>query len=161
MIERNVIFFHRYSVFALGSRLYIDFCAFGHYVDDHLRELGAQTILPMGEGDELSGQDESFRGWAKDVFKVTVLNSVNTHMDTSAQVLPIKHKAQHDSNKRSFASLENTFKQTIVFHKEPVLNRLWLTCRRFRIEDCWIFTLSRYTIINEARVKRFHEKHPP
>lgn len=37
-----------------------------------MRELGAQTILPMGEGDELSGQDESFRGWAKDVFKVTV-----------------------------------------------------------------------------------------
>lgn len=54
-------------------------------MNDHLRELGAQTILPMGEGDELSGQDESFRGWAKDVFKVTVLKSVNTHMDTSAQ----------------------------------------------------------------------------
>ena len=48
-------------------------------MDDHLRELGAQRILPMGEGDELSGQDESFRGWAKDVFKVTVLNSVNTN----------------------------------------------------------------------------------
>lgn len=41
-------------------------------MDDHLRELGAQTILPMEEGDELSGQDESFRGWAKDAFKVTV-----------------------------------------------------------------------------------------
>lgn len=56
-------------------------------MDDYLRRLGAQSILPMGEGDELSGQDESFRGWAKDVFKVTVLNSVNTHthMDTSAQ----------------------------------------------------------------------------
>ena len=48
-------------------------------MDDHLRELGAQRILPIGEGDELSGQDESFRGWAKDVFKVTVLNSVNTN----------------------------------------------------------------------------------
>ena len=54
-------------------------------MDDHLRELGAQTILPMGEGDELSGQDESFRRWTKDVFKVKVLNSVNTHLDTSAQ----------------------------------------------------------------------------
>lgn len=53
-------------------------------MDDHLRELGAQTILPMGEGDELSGQDESFRGWTMDVFKVK-LNSVNTHLDTSAQ----------------------------------------------------------------------------
>ena len=53
-------------------------------MDDHLRELGAQTILPMGEGDELSGQDESFRAWAKDVFKVTVLNSVNTHTQGDA-----------------------------------------------------------------------------
>lgn len=59
----------RYSVFGLGSRLYPNFCAFGHYVDEHLRELGAQTILAIGEGDELSGQDESFREWARDVFK--------------------------------------------------------------------------------------------
>lgn len=133
-------------------------------MDDHLRELGAQKILPMGEGDELSGQDESFRGWAKDVFKVTVLNSANAHIRQHKRinrVLPIKHKVQRVSNKRSFAFLEYTFKQTILFHEEPVLNRLWLTCRRFRFEDCWVFTLSRYTIINEARVKRFDEKHPP
>ena len=30
-----------------------------------------------------------------------------------------------------------------------------------RFEECWFFTLSRYTIINEARVKRFDENHPP
>ncbi|KAL9981801.1 hypothetical protein ACROYT_G010554 [Oculina patagonica] len=59
----------RYSVFALGSRNYPTFCAFGHYVDDHLRELGGQSILTIGEGDELNGQDESFREWAKNVFK--------------------------------------------------------------------------------------------
>ena len=57
-------------MFALGSRLYSNFCAFGHYVDDHLRELGAQAILPLGEGDELSGQEESFRDWARKAFKV-------------------------------------------------------------------------------------------
>ena len=147
-------------------------------MDDHLRELGAQTILSMGEGDELSGQDESFRGWAKDVFKVTVLNSVNTNreggrcpawdsrsrfldvtfwsffvfrycnylfretqtnkVDKTKQnkhtwmrqhkrinhILLIKHNVQRVSKQRSFASLENTFKQTILFHKEHVLDRL-------------------------------------
>lgn len=60
----------RYSVFGLGSRAYPDFCAFGHYVDDHLRELGAQTILTMGEGDDLAGQEELFKEWTKDVFKM-------------------------------------------------------------------------------------------
>ena len=62
--------FCRYSVFALGSRNYPTFCAFGHYVDDHLRELGGQSILTIGEGDELNGQDESFREWAKNAIKV-------------------------------------------------------------------------------------------
>ena len=62
----------RYSVFGLGSRLYPNFCAFGHYVDEQLRELGAQTILSMGEGDEQNGQEESFKEWAKNVFKVSV-----------------------------------------------------------------------------------------
>jgi len=65
-----IAFFFRYSVFGLGSRLYPNFCAFGHFVDEHLKELGAQKILKMGEGDELSGQEESFKEWAKDVYKV-------------------------------------------------------------------------------------------
>ncbi|CAB1320161.1 unnamed protein product, partial [Coregonus sp. 'balchen'] len=32
-------------------------------------ELGGERILRMGEGDELCGQEESFRNWAKKVFK--------------------------------------------------------------------------------------------
>ncbi|KAK2574255.1 Nitric oxide synthase, partial [Acropora cervicornis] len=60
----------RYSVFGLGSRAYPDFCAFGHFVDDHLRELGAETILTMGEGDDLAGQEESFMEWTQNVFKM-------------------------------------------------------------------------------------------
>ena len=63
-------------MFGLGSRLYLDFCAFGHYVDEHLKELGAQRILKMVEGDELSGQGESFREWAKDVYEVILHSTV-------------------------------------------------------------------------------------
>ncbi|XP_039593239.1 nitric oxide synthase, endothelial-like [Polypterus senegalus] len=59
----------RYSVFGLGSRAYPHFCAFGHAVDTLLHELGGECILEMGEGDELCGQEESFRTWASDVFK--------------------------------------------------------------------------------------------
>uniref|UniRef100_A0A672IDE0 Nitric oxide synthase n=1 Tax=Salarias fasciatus TaxID=181472 RepID=A0A672IDE0_SALFA len=59
----------RFSVFGLGSRAYPHFCAFAHAVDTLLEELGGERILRMGEGDELCGQEESFRTWAKKVFK--------------------------------------------------------------------------------------------
>ncbi|KAJ6666693.1 hypothetical protein lerEdw1_020417 [Lerista edwardsae] len=59
----------RFSVFGLGSRAYPHFCAFAHAVDTRLEELGGERILPMGEGDELCGQEEAFRTWAKNVFK--------------------------------------------------------------------------------------------
>ncbi|XP_072839703.2 nitric oxide synthase 1 isoform X1 [Pogona vitticeps] len=59
----------RFSVFGLGSRAYPHFCAFARAVDTLLEELGGERILRMGEGDELCGQEESFRTWAKKVFK--------------------------------------------------------------------------------------------
>lgn len=34
--------------------------------------MGGERILKMGEGDELCGQEESFRTWAKKVFKVSL-----------------------------------------------------------------------------------------
>uniref|UniRef100_A0A8C5TLZ9 nitric-oxide synthase (NADPH) n=1 Tax=Malurus cyaneus samueli TaxID=2593467 RepID=A0A8C5TLZ9_9PASS len=61
----------QFSVFGLGSRAYPHFCAFARAVDTLLEELGGERILRMGEGDELCGQEESFRTWAKKVFKVT------------------------------------------------------------------------------------------
>lgn len=60
----------RFSVFGLGSRAYPHFCAFAHAVDTLFEELGGERILRMGEGDELCGQEEAFRTWAKKVFKV-------------------------------------------------------------------------------------------
>ncbi|XP_015221897.2 nitric oxide synthase 1 isoform X1 [Lepisosteus oculatus] len=59
----------RFSVFGLGSRAYPHFCAFARAIDTLLEELGGERILRMGEGDELCGQEESFRTWAKKVFK--------------------------------------------------------------------------------------------
>lgn len=63
----------RFSVFGLGSRAYPHFCAFAHAVDTLFEELGGERILRMGEGDELCGQEESFRTWAKKVFKVSFM----------------------------------------------------------------------------------------
>lgn len=67
---------YRFSVFGLGSRAYPHFCAFAHAVDTLFEELGGERILRMGEGDELCGQEESFRTWAKKVFKVSCIHRV-------------------------------------------------------------------------------------
>jgi len=54
-------------------------------MDRMLGELGAERIYDIGEGDELCGQEESFRTWAKDVFKVCS-RSVNTEVHYQALV---------------------------------------------------------------------------
>ncbi|XP_038631288.1 nitric oxide synthase, brain-like [Scyliorhinus canicula] len=59
----------RFAVFGLGSRAYPHFCAFARAIDTRLEELGAERILPMGEGDELCGQEDLFRMWSKNIFK--------------------------------------------------------------------------------------------
>lgn len=51
--------------------MYPQFCAFAHDVDQKLSHLGASPLTPMGEGDELSGQEEAFRSWAVQTFKVS------------------------------------------------------------------------------------------
>lgn len=67
----------RFSVFGLGSRAYPHFCAFANAVDTLLGEMKGERLLEIGEGDELCGQEESFRTWAKQVFKVW-LKFINT-----------------------------------------------------------------------------------
>ncbi|KAM8797256.1 nitric oxide synthase, inducible [Eudromia elegans] len=59
----------RYAVFGLGSSVYPEFCAFAHAVDQKLALLGASQLTPIGEGDELNGQEEAFRSWAVNAFK--------------------------------------------------------------------------------------------
>ncbi|XP_033108490.1 nitric oxide synthase, brain-like [Anneissia japonica] len=59
----------RYSVFGLGSTAYPNFCAFARALDSLLGEVGGERICEIGEGDELCGQEQSFKKWATEVFK--------------------------------------------------------------------------------------------
>ncbi|KAL2297502.1 hypothetical protein Nmel_016809 [Mimus melanotis] len=59
----------RYAVFGLGSSMYPEFCAFAHAIDQKLARLGASQLTPVGEGDELNGQEEAFHSWAVSTFK--------------------------------------------------------------------------------------------
>ena len=57
-------------MFALGSSAYPKYCQFGKDVDSLLGRLSGERITPVACGDELSGQEQSFKEWAADVFKV-------------------------------------------------------------------------------------------
>uniref|UniRef100_A0A3B5AHB3 nitric-oxide synthase (NADPH) n=1 Tax=Stegastes partitus TaxID=144197 RepID=A0A3B5AHB3_9TELE len=91
----------RFSVFGLGSRAYPHFCAFAHAVDTLFEELGGERILRMGEGDELCGQEESFRTWAKKVFKVgfTALYNIHKKRVYGAKMLESQNLQSPKSNR--------------------------------------------------------------
>lgn len=59
----------RFGVFALGSKAYPQFCAFGRFLDGVLADLGAQRFTKLGTGDELAGQEQSFSEWTAEAFK--------------------------------------------------------------------------------------------
>ena len=69
-------------MFALGSRAYPNFCAFGHYIQKVVKKLGGEEIYDLGEGNVLCEQEESFQKWALGCFKVwnidrRIINIIN------------------------------------------------------------------------------------
>jgi len=66
-------FFYGFSCFALGSTVYKDYCAFGKALDALLGSLGAERIHRLECGDEMSGQEKTFKKWANDTFQVRLL----------------------------------------------------------------------------------------
>jgi sulfite reductase alpha subunit-like flavoprotein len=73
----------KYTVFGLGNSSYPKFCLHGKYLDESFEALGAQRIVNLGIGDELSGQEESFRSWSVQVYKKT-LQVFNVEINNSS-----------------------------------------------------------------------------
>ena len=57
-------------MFGLGNSSYPKYCAYAKFLDCCLGELGAERIHKIGLGDELCGQEQSFRKWSVSVYKV-------------------------------------------------------------------------------------------
>lgn len=72
----------RFAVFALGSSAYPNFCAYGKYVDNVLGELGGERLTKVSYGDEMCGQEQAFRKWAPEVFKV-----IDVHLEINMSTL--------------------------------------------------------------------------
>jgi sulfite reductase alpha subunit-like flavoprotein len=52
-----------FSVMALGSTIYPNFCAAGIAIDRELARVGGNRVISMQQGDEIKGQADSFRQW--------------------------------------------------------------------------------------------------
>lgn len=57
-----------FAVFALGSRMYPEFAAFGKWMDQTLGELGGIRLLSIGLADELLGQDNVWKTWSQNFY---------------------------------------------------------------------------------------------
>ncbi len=56
----------------MGNSSYPKFNSFSKYLDSSIKELGAERIHEIGLGDELCGQEDSFRTWSIGVYKSAV-----------------------------------------------------------------------------------------
>ena len=53
-----------YSIFALGSTAYPNFCGFGKWLDVTLDSLGAKRLNDIAFGDDLGDAEAAFKAWA-------------------------------------------------------------------------------------------------
>ncbi|KAJ8383900.1 hypothetical protein AAFF_G00213630 [Aldrovandia affinis] len=118
----------RYCIFGLGSRTYPQFCAFAHAVDAKLAELGALRLSPVGEGDELNGQEEAFSAWAGVTFQ-DACQEFGIHSQVSAQLPganhatdiwePLRYRVRHQSG-----TMDRITALSAVFSKDVLPMRL-------------------------------------
>uniref|UniRef100_A0A8B9HBJ5 Nitric oxide synthase n=1 Tax=Astyanax mexicanus TaxID=7994 RepID=A0A8B9HBJ5_ASTMX len=95
--------FDQYFDKSLNYNTTLKFCAFAHAVDDKLAELGAKCVTPIGEGDELNGQEEAFSAWACTAFKAVCKEfGIESQLSGAERLTdnwePQRHRVQPDSS---------------------------------------------------------------
>lgn len=72
----------RFAVFALGSSAYPNFCAYGSFLNKILCDMGGERLKNITYGDEMCGQEHTFRKWAPEIFKVTYAHVNRNDIDS-------------------------------------------------------------------------------
>uniref|UniRef100_A0A8C5NQL2 Nitric oxide synthase n=1 Tax=Junco hyemalis TaxID=40217 RepID=A0A8C5NQL2_JUNHY len=147
----------KYAVFGLGSSMYPEFCAFAHTIDQKLAQLGASQLTPVGEGDELNGQEEAFRSWAVSAFKAAcdIFNIRGRHSIQLPEIYtseeswdPTSYRVVHDSQPMDLAkALAN------IHAKDVIPMKL-----KFR-QNLQSSKSSRVTILVKLHCETNHEVH--
>ena len=73
-----------FSVMALGSTVYPEFCAAGVAIDRELARVGGTRLVALHRGDELKGQAGTFRQWLDLVARM--LSDDSTHRESDVEL---------------------------------------------------------------------------
>jgi hypothetical protein len=97
-------------------------------------ELGGEAILPLGTGDELCGQEESFKNWAKNVFKAACETFCIEDTNMAGSATPLDTiSAEWSPDKFRF-----------VESKDKLLPLCKSTSQHSRVTGIWDSSLSSY-----------------
>lgn len=75
-----------FSVMALGSTIYPQFCAAGAKIDRELARIGGNRVVTMHQGDEIKGQANTFRQWLELVARLLGEDPTSTDMSATDEV---------------------------------------------------------------------------
>ncbi|XP_049785916.1 nitric oxide synthase, salivary gland-like [Schistocerca cancellata] len=173
----------RFAVFALGSRAYPNFCAFGKYVDNILGELGGERIADVCKADELCGQEQTFRKWAANIFTLAceafcidadeTLLKVTKSLTTatlSATTVRFVH-AKEDNLLKALSAFHNKqasvcrlIKKTNLHHEDvshtTILLQLKTDLTYLPGDHVAVFPCNRPAVVNGI-LERIHFQHDP
>ena len=121
----------RFSVFGLGNSSYPKFCSYGKFLDATLFYLGAERIYELGIGDELNGQEESFRAWSFDLYK-TALKAFCIDVNNSADSALLKDDLSWSSQTVRLALEESDQTLDLCNNLSKLHNRKILPCKFLR-----------------------------
>ena len=77
-----------FSVMALGSTIYTNFCAAGQTLDREMARVGGNRVVVMHKGDEIKGQADTFRQWLDLVARMLGEDPASVGVSPSAGVVP-------------------------------------------------------------------------
>ncbi|KAK3106113.1 hypothetical protein FSP39_013027, partial [Pinctada imbricata] len=134
-----------YSVFGLGSRAYPHFCAFAQYIDKTFEAIGLQRISNIALGDELSGQEDSFRRWSQTVFKDACETFQVSETEGNTEIPEADVLWSPGKFKHSF--IEQTEEPLLTESLSKLHNRTVLSCELVQRKQLQSRTSDRQTIL--------------
>ncbi len=144
----------RFSVFGLGNSSYPKFCSYGKFLDATLDYLGADRINELGIGDELNGQEESFRTWSIDVYK-SALKAFCIESNSSQISSLLKDDTLWSANTVRLTLDDTDVNSDLCTNLSKLHGRKILPCKFLRKKNLIQKQKDRRTLLVELDVKEY------
>mmetsp|Transcript_2827 Transcript_2827/g.4034 ORF Transcript_2827/g.4034 Transcript_2827/m.4034 type:complete len:642 (+) Transcript_2827:49-1974(+) len=114
----------KYTIFGLGNKTYEFYNAVARRFDERLTQLGAESVFPLGEGDDDCSLQEDFDNWRRKLWE-PICSKFGVEFKSVAQVIkPTYILKKHDASvKQSTLVTWNTkgINRNVVDVKHPVM----------------------------------------